>query len=406
VDSTPCPRLRNPALRRLCAAALALAFAAAAAPAAAQEAGADVVGGSPTSIEKWPWQVAIVAPRQNGGDAYERQHCGGALVSPLAVVTAAHCVRDDGFQSPRQVAVVAGRTRLSSSAGAEITAAGIFYFVDDAGVPTPQSSTEPAAGPELYSEASQHWDVAVIALSHPAPAPAAPIALASASERGLWEPGDPVYATGWGDTTGTGGNYPDTMREVALRVIADADCGDTASYGAAFEPETMLCAGTSGGGHDTCQGDSGGPLVAPAGDGSFRLVGITSFGDGCGIAEKWGVYARVADAPIQPALLAAIESANASAGTDDLRPPNTRLLRRPPRLSRKRFARFRWRATEPASFRCRFDGAAARPCRSPLRKRFAAGRSHTLLITATDVAGNVERHGLRIHWRVLARPPR
>ena len=51
--------------------------------------GIDVVGGTGTSIEQWPWQAAIVTPEASGGSAYERQRCGGVLVSRTAVVTAA-----------------------------------------------------------------------------------------------------------------------------------------------------------------------------------------------------------------------------------------------------------------------------------------------------------------------------
>ncbi len=397
-------------MRPLAAAIAALAGAlalAAPSPAPAQSGGSDVVGGSPTSIEKWPWQVAIVAPRQSGGSAYERQRCGGVLVSRVAVVTAAHCVRDGGFQPASRVSVVTGRRTLSSSAGAEIEAADILYFVDLGGVATPQSSSQPPAGPELYSETAQEWDVAVVRLARPAPAPAAPVAIASPAERSIWEPGDTVYATGWGDTTGTGGNFPDELREVALKVISDADCGDALSYGSAFRPETMVCAGNPvSGGKDTCQGDSGGPLVAPVGDGSFRLVGTTSFGDGCGLPEKYGVYARVADSPIRPALLQAVAQAGTSpapasapsAGDDNA--PNTRLRMHPPRVSHHRIARFRWRASERSTFRCRIDGGAARPCKSPFRKRFAAGRTHTLTIYAIDRARNVERRGISFRWRV------
>jgi secreted trypsin-like serine protease len=61
----------------------------------------------------------------------------------------------------------------------------------------------------------------------------------------------------------------------------------------------MLCAGYPQGGTDTCQGDSGGPLLVRALDGSARLVGATSFGDGCAQPGKPGVYARVAEGPIR-----------------------------------------------------------------------------------------------------------
>jgi secreted trypsin-like serine protease len=56
--------------------------------------------------------------------------------------------------------------------------------------------------------------------------------------------------------------------------------------------ENMLCAGKEEGGADACQGNSGGPasIDGPVGR---RLVGIVSWGDGCGAPKKFGVYTRV-----------------------------------------------------------------------------------------------------------------
>jgi secreted trypsin-like serine protease len=61
----------------------------------------------------------------------------------------------------------------------------------------------------------------------------------------------------------------------------------------------MVCAGYPEGGVDTCQGDSGGPLFGHAADGSRRVVGVTSWGDGCAQPGRPGVYARVADTKLR-----------------------------------------------------------------------------------------------------------
>ncbi len=385
-------------------AALALAVALAQ-PAAADRGETDIVGGAPTTVAQWPWQVAIAVPPSAGGDGSDRQYCGGSLVAPTAVLTAAHCVFDAGaFQALDTLSVISGRTTLSNGAqGAEIAVTDVIYFVTAGGRPTPQSVTQPALGPQLYNEATSQWDVAIVELGSAAPAPAAPIPIADPSERGLWDQDEPVVATGWGDTTNGGDIYSDDLRAVALTMIGDGDCGDALSYGADFDPATMVCAGSPpAGGKDTCQGDSGGPLVAAAPAGDYRLIGVTSFGEGCALAEKWGVYARVADSVMRQAITEGIALAPGGPGTPtvDRTAPSIELSKRPPKRTRKRRARFSFAASEQSSFSCALDKRAATPCTSPYSKRVGRGR-HRLTLTATDAAGNAASVSYR--WRVLPR---
>ncbi len=75
-------------------------------------------------------------------------------------------------------------------------------------------------------------------------------------------------------------------------MLPDARCEEAYPAGSdgTYLPESMLCAGEVQGGRDACQGDSGGPLVAQG-----RLIGLVSWGSGCGRAGSPGVYARVSD---------------------------------------------------------------------------------------------------------------
>lgn len=91
---------------------------------------------------------------------------------------------------------------------------------------------------------------------------------------------------GWGATTNQSGT--NRLREVNVPLATQSAC--ERSYPGQIYPE-MLCAGYTQGGKDSCQGDSGGPLIMAN---SRVQVGIVSWGDGCGVPGKFGVYANVA----------------------------------------------------------------------------------------------------------------
>jgi Trypsin/RTX calcium-binding nonapeptide repeat (4 copies) len=269
-----------------------------------------IVGGGLTTIGEWPWQAAVTLnPASSSGNGFDRQFCGGSLVAPTIVVTAAHCVYNDifgtFFPASRQASIT-GRTTLSnSSQGQEIAWSRLFFFTDSSGKP-------------LFNPNTMDWDVVFAELSSPSPpANSTPIQIAGANGAAFWAPGNEnAWATGWGATS-FGGSESDTLREVNIDRIADSTCGAATSYGGDFHPETMVCAGEIAGGQDSCQGDSGGPLVTPIGGGAFRLIGDTSFGIGCGTPNFPGIYGRVAEHPMCSVLREGIQTV---AGVDVVGP--------------------------------------------------------------------------------------
>lgn len=250
-----------------------------------------IVGGSPVSIGNVPWQVAVaLSPSAAPGRGPEqRQICGGSLVAPTLVITAAHCVYDRGFEPASDFSVISGRTTLSdSSAGTESTLTGYIALADN-------------AGRTLYDPQTNSWDAVLLELAQPAIG--TPIQLAGPDEAELWSPGRALLASGWG-ALGENGPYPDSLRATELTAYGPSCFGDRVD-----DPQTSFCAGSALGGRDTCYGDSGGPLAAPMAGGGYRLVGDTSYGFGkCGSLDP-GAYGQIAAEPMRSALAKAAMSA-------------------------------------------------------------------------------------------------
>ncbi|MER7824749.1 serine protease [Streptomyces sp. NPDC096097] len=266
--------MRRPFARAL-AGALTLAAGAAAAPfAQVPQAAADsvVIGGKPVKVADSPWVVAL-ASRDRFGGTRGGQFCGGVIVSPTKVVTAAHCLGSQVLGGPvESVAdfrVIAGRTELRAADGREIAVRG--------------ARVNPA-----YDPASNAGDLAVLELAEPVPADHV-LPMAGAGHP-AYTAGTDATVYGWGDTSGFG-DYAYGLRAAGVTVLADEICGRAYPGDAdgQYRAESMVCAGDSGGGKDACQGDSGGPLVARG-----RLIGLVSWGRGCGRADSPGVYTRIA----------------------------------------------------------------------------------------------------------------
>jgi trypsin len=234
-----------------------------------------IVGGDETATS-WPWMVYLDQGRQEI-DLGDNQFCGGSLIAPTWVLTAAHCISFEELD-PLITTVVVGRHAISDESGGErIQAKRILV--------NPQ-----------YSDRGD--DVALIELER-APQNAQPVKIAGPLEGGLWTAGTTATILGWG-ATGEDGDASDVLKEAQVPIVGDDACGRAyadPSWG--WNSAIMVCAGFPEGGTDTCQGDSGGPMVVRAPDGTWRQVGVTSFGEGCARAGYPGVYSEVGGATLR-----------------------------------------------------------------------------------------------------------
>ncbi|WP_343064010.1 serine protease [Haloechinothrix aidingensis] len=231
------------------------AFGGTTASATADHAGAQpfIVGGDRASVSDHPYVVYLADHRGT-------QYCGGTLIDDRTVLTAAHCVAN----VPRhRYSVVAGRQDTRGSNGVE-------------------SSVERAWIPEDYRSVREGSDIAVLTLERRVPYESARVA--ESGQRDVYAEGTMADVYGWGRTT-EGGSSSTHLRSAEVPVRSDRACDEAYDD---YDPETMVCAGYPEGGVDACQGDSGGPLIV-----DDTLIGIVSWGEGCGRAGKPGVYTDV-----------------------------------------------------------------------------------------------------------------
>ncbi len=222
-----------------------------------------IVGGTDATIQQFPWQVSL---RRFGS-----HFCGGSIVHPEWIVTAAHCVEDGAGG----VQVVAGETFRTGNSGQVRSVIGGAMFPG-------------------YVDPGRGKDIAMLKLSAPldlggSSAQAVKIMTPDLADAGFTQPTRVATVTGWGALSEFGGS-PNRLQRVDVPIISLSQAQQ--AYGSLTTDQ--LPAGLVGiGGKDACQGDSGGPLVVAGPDGSPRLAGVVSWGFGCGSPTFPGMYARV-----------------------------------------------------------------------------------------------------------------
>ena len=228
-----------------------------------------IVGGTNAELNEFPSTVSIQV-RDFGG-----HFCGGTLISPEWVLSAAHCFESGVIPD----AVIIGAVDLLDATQGEAFEVSEVIMHEDFASTSPMSH-----------------DFALLKLSRPALGyPTAPL--------NTFEPDTMkdvnMTVVGWGAVGEMSFGSP-ILQKVDVPLVDRTKCGNQLmdfNPDFPFTPgEMMFCAGFDVGGKDACQGDSGGPIYMMDSTSKEMIVmGVVSWGIGCARPELSGVYSDVSE---------------------------------------------------------------------------------------------------------------
>ncbi|KAM6174679.1 vitamin K-dependent protein C [Erethizon dorsatum] len=227
-----------------------------------------IVNGTETRHGESPWQVILL-------DSKKKLACGGVLIHSSWVLTAAHCL-----EGSRKLTVRLGEYDLRRRDKGEVDLDIKEIFIHP-----------------NYTHSTTNNDIALLHLAQPTvlSKTIVPICLPDSglAERQLTQAGQETVVTGWGYQSERKGNARRSptfvLNSIRIPVAPRNECIQVMKNAIS---ENMLCAGILGDPRDACDGDSGGPMVASF-QGTWFLVGLVSWGEGCGLPNNYGIYTKV-----------------------------------------------------------------------------------------------------------------